>query len=127
MTSAKRASIVLPLAGLSIVLALAIATQQVACAFHYPAAFGYGLFDVGRTRIYAPWSFALWYARFARSYQQAFDLAALIALAVALLPTMMAIGLTRGAHRKNLSVNAHDRLAGTPAAIAVDRPPAAKP
>jgi type IV secretion system protein VirD4 len=99
MTAAKRASIILPLAGLSIVLALAVATQQVAGAFHYPAAFGRGLFDVGRVRIYAPWSFALWYARYARSYQQAFDLAALIALAVALLPAMMAIGLTRGAHR----------------------------
>src|SRR5258708_10653770 len=102
MTAAKRASIVLPLAGFSILLALAIATQQIAGAFHYPAAFGSGLFDVGRTRVYAPWCFALWYVRYARSYQQAFDLAALIALAGALLPAMLAIGLTRGAHRQPL-------------------------
>ena len=100
MTSAKRGSIVLPLAGVSVMLALAIATQQVASVFHYPQAFGRGLFDVGATRIYAPWAFVGWYVRFARSYQQTFDLAAMIALAVALLPAMMAIGLTRGAQRQ---------------------------
>ena len=100
MTSAKRGSIVLPLAGVSVMLALAIATQQVASVFHYPHAFGLGLVDLGNTRIYPPWSFVGWYVRFARSYQQTFDLAALIALAVALLPAMMAIGLTRGAHRQ---------------------------
>ena len=100
MTSAKRLSIVLPLAGASIILGVAIATQQVASTFHYPREFGRGLFDMGGARIYAPWSFALWYVRFARGYQQTFDLAALIALAVALLPAMMAIGLTRGAQRQ---------------------------
>src|SRR5665213_4132863 len=100
MTAAKRLSIVLPLAGVSILLALAIATQQVAAAFHYPRAFGLGLIDLGNTRIYPPWSFVGWYVRFARSYQQTFDLAALIALAVALLPAMVAIGLTRGAQRR---------------------------
>jgi type IV secretion system protein VirD4 len=100
MTSAKRGSIVLPLAGVSVMLALAIATQQVASVFHYPQAFGRGLFDVGATRIYAPWAFVGWYVRFARSYQQTFDLAAMIALAVALLPAMMAIGLARGVQRQ---------------------------
>src|ERR1019366_6375375 len=52
------------------------------------------------TRIYPPWSFVGWYVRFAHSYQQTFDLAAMIALAVAWLPAMMAIGLTRGAQRQ---------------------------
>jgi type IV secretion system protein VirD4 len=99
MTASKRLSIVLPLAGLSIMLALAIATQQIAASFHYPRAFGLGLIDLGSTRIYAPWSFVGWYGRFAQTYQNPFDLAAFIALVVALLPAMMAIGMTRGAHR----------------------------
>ena len=66
-----------------------IATQQVAAAFRYPREFGPGLFDSGtlcestrRGRSVG------WYFRFGDVYPKAFDLAGLIALGVALVPSM---------------------------------------
>lgn len=77
MSLSKRARLVLPLAALAAVAGLAVASQQVAAAFHYPREFGAGLFDVGRTRIYAPWSFVSWYFPFEARYPRAFDQASL--------------------------------------------------
>ena len=95
MTLARRAAIVLPVAAVAVLLGLTLASQDVAAAFHYPRAFGPGWFDAGGARVYAPWSFALWYLRFGGAYPRAFDLAALIALAVVLAPAMAGIALTR--------------------------------
>ena len=71
--------LILPLAGLAIVLALGDRHPAGRRRLPLSGDFGGGLFDVGRVRLYAPWSFVGWYVRYARSYQQAFDLAALIA------------------------------------------------
>ena len=100
MTTAKRAAIILPAAAAAILIALAVATQQVASAFHYPREFGAGLFDAGGLRIYAPWSFIGWYFRFGQTYPRQFDMAGLIALGVALLPAMFVIAVTRRRHRE---------------------------
>jgi len=100
MPTAKRAPLILMAAAFSILLALAVATEQVAGGFHFPREFGRGWFDVGRLRIYPPWSFIGWYGRYAKSYQQAFDLAALEALAIGLVPAMIGIGLMRRGHRQ---------------------------
>jgi type IV secretion system protein VirD4 len=100
MPTAKRAPIILSVTALCLALGLAVATQQVAGAFHYPRAFGRGWVDVGAVRLYAPWSFIGWYGRYARSYQQALDLAALEALAIGLVPAMIGIGLMRRGHRQ---------------------------
>src|ERR1700675_246159 len=100
MTLARRAAIILPLAATAILLGLMIATQQVAAAFHYPREFGPGLFDSGTVRIYAPWTFVGWYIRFGTAYPEAFDLAGLIALAVALVPSMFGIALSRRTRRE---------------------------
>jgi len=84
-------------------LALAIATQQVASVFHYPQASGADsstLARRGSTHL-GPLSAGMSVSPVAT--QQTFDLAAMIALAVALLPAMMAIGLTRGAQRQRAS------------------------
>ena len=100
MTLARRAAIILPLAAVAIPLGLMMATQQVAAAFHYPREFGPGLFDAGAVRIYAPWRFLGWYFRFGAAYPKAFDLAALIALGVALMPSGFGIALSRRTRRE---------------------------
>lgn len=94
-----RPKIILPLAAASVLIALSIATQIVAHDFHYPREFGHGLLDLGRLRIYAPWAFVGWYGRFAARYQQAFDMAAMIALAAVFVPSMLLIGLTKSTRR----------------------------
>ncbi|PVM72379.1 type IV secretory system conjugative DNA transfer family protein [Caulobacter radicis] len=71
------------------------AGQSAALQFGYPAAFGPGWGVVGPVRLYAPWAFLAWYGRWAGTYPQVFDQAALIGLAVFLWPLLMVIGLTR--------------------------------
>ena len=89
-----RPKIILPLAVASVLIALSIATQSVAHDFHYPREFGHGLLDLGPTRIYAPWAFVGWYGRFAAHYQQAFDMAAMIAFATVFVPLLLLSGLS---------------------------------
>jgi quinol-cytochrome oxidoreductase complex cytochrome b subunit len=68
MTFAKRTRTIFPLTVLALMAGLAVATQDVAGAFHYPQEFGRGLADIGPVRIYPPWVFADWYLRYERSY-----------------------------------------------------------
>ena len=100
MNASTRASIILPLAALSILLGLTLATQMVAQTYGYPREFGAGAFDLGTVRVYAPWSFVGWYMRFQPSYPKPFDLAGLAALAVAMTPVMLAALLTRRSQRE---------------------------
>lgn len=72
-----------------------VATQLVAAIFHYPTQFGSGWIDVARQRIYAPWSFLTWYARYQRTYPHAFDGAALAGYAVIALPCLFLIAHAR--------------------------------
>jgi len=99
MTKAQKAKIILPAAAALLLLAGALSTQYVAHVFHYPREFGAGLVDVGRVRIYAPWAFVGWYGRYARTYPDAFEMAALIPLAILFIPAMVAIGLSRRLRR----------------------------
>ena len=99
MTLGKRAAIILPAATVAILLGLMLATQQVAAAFHYPREFGAGWRDFGAIRIYAPWRFLGWYFRFGAVYPKAFDMAGLMGLGVALVPSMLGIALTRRTRR----------------------------
>lgn len=99
MTLAHKARVILPLAALALLLAGAMSTQYVAHVFHYPREFGGGLIDVGAVRIYPPWAFLGWYGRYARAYPDAFEMAALIPLAILFIPAMAAIGLSRRLRR----------------------------
>jgi type IV secretion system protein VirD4 len=99
MTFAKRARIIFPLAVLALLAGLAVATQDVASAFHYPREFGRGLADFGPVRIYSPWAFAGWYLRYERSYPKVFDQASLWGLLAAFLPVMIALGAARRLRR----------------------------
>ncbi len=83
---------------LSAALALAglwAATQTAGHLFAYPPAFGAGWIQIGAARLYAPWSFLVWYGRHAQAYPQAFDQAALVGLGVFAWPLAMIAGLTR--------------------------------
>jgi type IV secretion system protein VirD4 len=76
-------------------LGLGVATQDVAAVFHFPREFGRGLADVGRVRIYPPWAFLAWYARFERSYPRVFDTASLWGLLAGLIPLAAAVAVVR--------------------------------
>jgi type IV secretion system protein VirD4 len=95
MTSASRAPAILLVAIFAVLAALAISTQQIAHAFHYPREFGGGLFDLGPVRIYRPWSFVGWFMKFDQSYPRPFDRAMLIGLAVAMAPILLMVAATR--------------------------------
>jgi type IV secretion system protein VirD4 len=99
MTASRRLSVFSLLAVLSFTAGLVAATQDVAAAFHFPREFGGGLADIGPIRFYPPWAFLGWYARFDRTYPQAFDLASLVGLAVGLVPLALAIVLVRRGRR----------------------------
>lgn len=73
----------------------AMATQIVAAGFRYPVQFGPGLVDVARQRLYAPWSFLDWYARYQPTYPHAFDGAALAGFAVLAAPSLLLIAQAR--------------------------------
>ena len=96
MTLAKRALITFPLVILAAVAGLAVATQDVAAALHYPGEFGPGLADIGPVRTYPPWAFADWYLR-SEGSQQVFDEAGLWGGMSALVMVTLAIivGATR--------------------------------
>lgn len=57
VTFARRALVILPLAMLALMTGLAVATQDVAAALHFPREFGRGVTDIGPVRIYLPWAF----------------------------------------------------------------------
>lgn len=95
MAKGPKALAILVLAVLGLVLGAAAATQSAAHLFGYPAAFGQGWLVLGPVRLYPPWAFAAWYARYAGAYPQAFDQAALIGLGVFVWPLLVVIGLTR--------------------------------
>ncbi len=99
MTKAQKARILLPATAVLLLLAGALSTQYVAHAFHYPREFGAGLIDVGAVRIYPPWAFIGWYGRYARTYPDAFEMAAFLPLAILFIPAMAAIGLSRRLRR----------------------------
>jgi type IV secretion system protein VirD4 len=99
MTASRRLSTFAVLAVFALLAGLATATQDVAAAFHFPREFGGGLADVGQVRIYPPWAFLGWYARFDRTYPRAFDLASLMGLAVAMVPLAVAIVVVRRTRR----------------------------
>ena len=98
MASAK-ARIILPAAAAALILASAVSTQQVAAVFHYPTEFGPGL-DLARHRLYPPWRFYGWYARYHPRYPRPFDLAALLGLALVGAPGLIAIGVSRQSARR---------------------------
>ena len=93
MTS--RAVRVLVASSLGILVSAIVATQLVAARFHYPVEFGPGLIDVARQRLYAPWSFLVWYARYQKAYPQTFDGAALAGLSVIAIPAFVLIARAR--------------------------------
>ncbi|HEX7886977.1 MAG TPA: type IV secretory system conjugative DNA transfer family protein [Phenylobacterium sp.] len=95
MTLSARTRLILPLMALAVLLGLSTATQEVAASFHFPRAFGAGLIDVGRVRLYAPWAIVGWYGRYAAQYPRAFDEAALWGLAAGFVPIVVAIRLAR--------------------------------
>ena len=99
MTASRRLSILGFLTLFALLTGLAAATQDIASAFHYPRQFGGGLADVGRLRVYPPWSFLDWYGRYYRAYPHAFDLASLVGLAVGLMPLAAAIVVVRRTRR----------------------------
>jgi type IV secretion system protein VirD4 len=72
-----------------------VATQMVAAHFHYPVQFGRGLFDVAHQRIYAPWSFLIWYGRYQTALPHAFAAAALAGLAVIAVPGLVMVAHAR--------------------------------
>jgi type IV secretion system protein VirD4 len=77
------------------ILGLWAATQTAGHLFAYPPPFGPGWGQVAGLRVYAPWSFVAWYGRWAGSYPQAFDQAALAGLAAFVLPMALIAALTR--------------------------------
>jgi type IV secretion system protein VirD4 len=95
MSQFRRLTIVTFLALAGVLLGLGVATQDVAATFRFPRAFGGGVIDVGRVRIYPPWSFARWYALFERRYPRAFDAAALWGLLAGLAPIAGGIAVVR--------------------------------
>ena len=95
MAKGSKALAILALALGGLALGAMAATQSAAHQFGYPAAFGRGWGVIHAVRVYPPWAFASWYARYAATYPQAFDQAALIGLGVFLWPLLMVIGLTR--------------------------------
>lgn len=95
MAKGPKAVAILFLAFFGLLLGLWAATQSTAHQFAYPAAFEPSWAEAGRFRLYPPWAFIGWYARWARAYPQAFDQASLIGLAVFLWPLLIVIGLTR--------------------------------
>ena len=99
MRATQKLKLLLPVAALGLVLMLVLATQYIAHVFHYPREFGRGVFDVGRVRVYWPWSFLGWYGRYARLYPQPFSTAVLIPLGLVYVPAMAAIGLARSRRR----------------------------
>ena len=92
--AARPARVLLGAAAL-VVGAGTVATQVAAAHFHYPAQFGSGLIDVARQRLYAPWSFLVWYGRYQTAYPRAFAGAALAGFAVIALPCLVLIGRAR--------------------------------
>ena len=99
MTANRRLRLVLPLALLALLAGAATASQYLGAVFHYPREFGPGLVDVGSVRIYPPWAVVGWYSAFAVRYPRPFDAASLWGLLTALLPVLMAIGVTRRIRR----------------------------
>lgn len=95
MAKGPKALAILVLGLVGMALGAWAAGQSAALQFGYPGAFGPGWGAVGPIRLYAPWAFLGWYGRWAGAYPQAFDLAALIGLAVFLWPLLMVMGLTR--------------------------------
>jgi type IV secretion system protein VirD4 len=94
MTAAGR-RVMLALVPLLALLGLSAATQVAALVAHYPREFGLGWLDVGRRRLYAPWSIVAWYGHYARAYPRPFDAAAIAGLGVVLAPTLTLIAATR--------------------------------
>jgi hypothetical protein len=103
MTLARRALVILALVALALMAGLAVATQSVAAACHYPRVFGGGVANVGPVRIYAPWAFADWRLRYAGEGPKAFDAAALWGLLAALPPLVLALiaGASRSRTRRS--------------------------
>lgn len=95
MTRAGRALTSLSLTAIGAICGLAVATQVLALQLGYAAALGPGWAGLGTSRIYAPWAFLTWYARYASAYPRACDIAALAGLAVFLGPVAIMLGLTR--------------------------------
>lgn len=74
---------------------LGAATQMLASALGQASVLGPGWGQFGAITIHPPWSFLLWYGRYASAYPRAVDTAALVGLGVFLGPLLMIIGLTR--------------------------------
>lgn len=95
MTLSAKARWLLPLSLVLTLFGLGVATQTAAHLFGYAKAFGPGWAEVGPARIYAPWSILTWYGRWATTYPQAFDQAALAGLLAFVWPILIVAGLTR--------------------------------
>jgi len=82
-------------------LALSAGTQSVAHSMGYPRAFGDGIADLGRHRIYAPWSIVSWSQTWGQRYPKAFASAEALAFGSFALPALMAVGLSRKRQRRS--------------------------
>jgi hypothetical protein len=108
MTFARRALLTVPLVILAAVAGLAVATQDVAAALHYPHEFGPGLADIGPVRIYPPWGFADWLFRFQHNDPQAFVEASLWGGLSALV--MVTLAIIVGATRRKSETAPRDHI-----------------
>lgn len=93
--ASARARWLVPLVVVLTVAGLSAATQVAAHAFGYPRALGPGWMDLGRARLYAPWSIMSWYGRYAGVHPRQFDQALLVGGGIFLGPLMVVIGLTQ--------------------------------
>jgi quinol-cytochrome oxidoreductase complex cytochrome b subunit len=96
-----------PLVVLAMMAGLAVATEDVAGALHFPREFGPGLADIGPVRIYPPWVFADWLFRFQRNDPQAFVDASLWGGLAALVMVTLAIVVGASRRKKGRSPTDH--------------------
>ncbi len=91
---------ILTATGALLLMSGVVATQLTATQFHYPVQFGPGVLDVARQRLYAPWSFLIWYGRYHHAFPRAFDGAALAGFAVIAFPSLGWIARSRRSRPK---------------------------
>jgi Pectinacetylesterase len=102
MSFAGRAPIIFSLVGLTLMAGLAVATQDVAAALHYPREFGRGFADLGSIRLYPPWAIADWYLRYEHSFPQAFDNARRWGLLAGFMPVALTVFVAATRRRPSL-------------------------
>ncbi len=108
MILAGRALVILPSVMLAAAVGLAVATQDLAEALHYPRALGPGLADVGPVRIYPPWGFAVWLFRLRPNDPQALVEASLWGGLAAL--AIVTLAIVVAASRRKIATSTPDHI-----------------